>query len=83
MALSHGLAQAGHAPTQLDTQATVTFGQSEGGFAITDIALTVRGQVDGIDEAAFREAAEAAKDGCPVSKAFKGNVPMNVEATLA
>jgi lipoyl-dependent peroxiredoxin len=83
MALSHGLAQAGHAPTQLDTEATVTFGQSDGGFAITDIALTVRGQVDGIDEAAFKEAAEGAKDGCPVSKAFKGNVPMSVEATLA
>jgi lipoyl-dependent peroxiredoxin len=83
MALSHGLAQAGHAPTQLDTQATVTFGQRDGGFAITDIALSVRGQVDGIDEAAFKEAAEGAKDGCPVSQAFKGNVPMSVEASLA
>jgi osmotically inducible protein OsmC len=82
MALSHGLAQAGHAPTQLDTQAVVTFGQADGGFGITNIALSVRGQVDGIDEAAFKEAADAAKDGCPVSKAFKGNVPMSVEATL-
>ena len=82
MALSHGLAQAGHAPTQLDTTAVVTFGQADGGFAITNIALSVRGQVDGIDEAAFKEAAEAAKDGCPVSKAFTGHVPMSVEATL-
>ena len=82
MALSHGLAQAGHAPTQLDTEAVVTFGQADGGFAITNIALSVRGQVDGIDEAAFKEAAEAAKDGCPVSKAFTGQVPMSVEATL-
>jgi osmotically inducible protein OsmC len=83
MALSHGLAQGGHAPTQLDTEATVTFAQADGGFAITNIALSVRGQVDGINEAAFKEAAEAAKDGCPVSKAFKGQVPMSVEATLA
>jgi lipoyl-dependent peroxiredoxin len=80
MALSHGLAQAGHAPTQLDTSATVTFVPGTG---ITTVALTVRGQVDGIDEAAFKEAANGAKDGCPVSQALKGNVEMSVEATLS
>ena len=83
MALSHGLAQAGHAPQQLDTEATVTFGQTDGGFAITSVALTVRGQVEGLDEAAFKEAAEGAKENCPVSKALKGNVEMSVEASLA
>src|SRR4051794_41925176 len=80
MALSHGLAQAGHAPTQLDTSATVTFVPGTG---ITTVELTVKGQVDGIDEAEFKQAAEGAKDGCPVSQALKGNVELSVDATLS
>ena len=76
MALSHELAQAGTPPDELKTSATVTFQPGEG---ITKIALTVRGRVPGVDEAAFREAAEAAKEGCPVSKALAA-VP---EITLA
>jgi lipoyl-dependent peroxiredoxin len=84
MALSHGLAQGGHPPQRLDTEAAVTFGpKREGGFAISEVALRVRGQVDGIDDAAFREAAEAAKDGCPVSQALQGNVELTVDAALA
>ena len=67
MALSHGLAQAGTPAEQLDTSATVTFVPATG---ITKIALTVRGVVPGVDEAAFVEAAEGAKVGCPVSKAL-------------
>src|SRR5436190_14492702 len=55
MALAHGLAQAGHAPDRLDTSATVTFQPGEG---ITKIALTVRGQVPGVDADAFRQAAQ-------------------------
>ena len=43
-----------------------------GGFAITGIALTVRGEVEGLDAAGFEKAAQAAKDGCPVSKALTG-----------
>src|SRR5438445_3860433 len=67
MALSHGLAQAGNAPEELSTSATVTFQPGEG---ITKIALTVEGRVPGIDADAFRQAAESAKEGCPVSKAL-------------
>src|SRR5919199_6751826 len=59
MALSHALAQDGHAPERLDTSATVTFQPGEG---ITKIALTVRGQVPGLDEGAFAQAAQAAKE---------------------
>src|SRR5881398_470422 len=62
MALSHGLAQAGNPPERLETSSTVTFVPGEG---ITKSALTVVGSVPGIDDAAFKEAAEAAKDGCP------------------
>jgi osmotically inducible protein OsmC len=67
MALSHGLAQAGNPPERLQTAATVTFQPGEG---ITKIALEVSGRVPGIDEAAFREAAEDAKANCPVSQAL-------------
>ncbi len=83
MALSHGLAQAGHAPDQLDVSAVVTFEQVEGGWKIASSELEVQGTVPGMDEAAFEEAAEQAKDGCPVSGALKGNVEMTVKARLA
>jgi osmotically inducible protein OsmC len=79
MALSHGLAQVGHAPERLETSATVTFVPGEG---ITKAALTVVGLVPGIDEAAFVVAAEAAKEGCPVSSALKGNVRLTLDARL-
>jgi osmotically inducible protein OsmC len=79
MALSHGLAEAGSPAEQLSTSATVTFVPGTG---ITAIALTVAGRVPGIDEAAFREAADAAKDGCPVSKALAGVPEISVDARL-
>src|SRR5436309_1938923 len=80
MALSNGLAQDGNPPEKLETSATVTFQPGEG---ITRGALTVRGTVPGIDEAAFREAAETAKQNCPVSKALAGIPDVTVEANLA
>src|SRR6266581_1090038 len=67
MALSHGLAQDGHTADQLQTSAEVTFQPGEG---ITKIALAVEGHVPGIDDDAFRRAAEQAKENCPVSKAL-------------
>ena len=82
MALSHGLAQGGHAPERLETSAACTFEQVEGGFAVTRMDVSVRGRVPGLDEAGFREAAEAAKDGCPVSKALAGNVELSLTASL-
>jgi osmotically inducible protein OsmC len=79
MALSAGLAKAGHPPDRLETSATLTFVPGTG---ITKSALTVVGSVPGIDEAAFEEAAAQAKDGCPVSSAFKGNVELTLDARL-
>ena len=73
MALSGALAREGNPPERLDTSATVTFVPGTG---ITKSALTVKGRVPGIDENAFREAAEGAKEGCPVSNALKGNVEL-------
>ena len=67
MALSAGLARDGNPPDELNTSATVTFQPGEG---ITKIALSVEGRVPGIDDAAFQEAANGAKQNCPVSKAL-------------
>jgi osmotically inducible protein OsmC len=80
MALAHGLAQAGNAPERLRTSATVTFVPGTG---ITRSALEVEGSVPGLDGDAFRQAAEDAKEGCPVSQALKGNVELEVTARLA
>ena len=79
MALSAALAKADHAVERLETTATVEF---IGGTGITKSALDVRGSVPGIDDAAFREFAEQAKENCPVSKALSGNVELSVDARL-
>ena len=83
MALSHGLAQAGNPATSLETDATAAFDRTDAGFRVTKIALSVRGDVPGIDDAGFREAAEGAKVNCPVSKALEGNVEITLDAALA
>jgi osmotically inducible protein OsmC len=82
MALAHGLAQAGTPPQRLETEATATFDQVGEGFRMTTIHLSVRGQVEGVDEDGFRQAAETAKENCPVSQALTGNVDISVEASL-
>jgi osmotically inducible protein OsmC len=79
MALSNGLAQDGHAPEQLDTSATVTFQPGEG---ITKIALEVVGRVPGMENGAFQQAAEKAKEDCPVSKALTGVPEISLAARL-
>ena len=80
MALSHGLAEGGTPADELKTSATVTFQPGEG---ITKIALRVRGRVPGIDDAGFQEAAEDAKENCPVSKALAAVPEITLVAELA
>ena len=83
MQLSAFIAEAGGTPQSLDVQADVTLGPDPaGGFAITGIKLTVRGEVEGLDEAGFDKAAQAAKAGCPVSKALAGTT-ITLDAALA
>jgi lipoyl-dependent peroxiredoxin len=79
MAFSNVLAKAGNTPESLSTSATVTFVPGTG---ITKSELDVTGVVPGIDESAFRDAAEDAKVNCPVSKALGGNVELTVTARL-
>jgi lipoyl-dependent peroxiredoxin len=83
MALSNGLAKSGKPPQKLDVTVTVTFGPKQGGgFAVQESAIEVRGTVPGMDAAAFQKAAEAAKDGCPISQALKNNVNLSVRAQI-
>jgi osmotically inducible protein OsmC len=82
MSLSGGIASAGGTPIALDVRADVTLGPDPaGGFRLTGILLTVRGEVEGLDAAAFEQAAQAAKAGCPVSKALTG-VEITLDASL-
>lgn len=79
MAFSNGLAKAGHKPERLNTSAEVEFVPGTG---ITTITLTVKGHIHGLDAAEFQKLAEAAKVGCPVSQALKGNVEIKLHAEL-
>ncbi len=82
MALSAALADAGTPVTSVKTDATVTLRFVDGAPTITAIALSTVGDVPGIDEAAFKEAAEGAKAGCPVSRALAGVPEVTLEASL-
>ena len=80
MALAAGLGKAGHNPKRVSTTADVTIDKVGDGFKITKILLKTEGQVPGIDEKTFREAAEKTKTGCPVSGALSA-VPIELQVT--
>jgi osmotically inducible protein OsmC len=84
MAFSGVLAERGHPAEQLAVSATAHFDPIPGGgFAVSRVQLEVRGQVPGMDDAAFRDAAEAGERGCPISNALRGNVEIELTAGLA
>lgn len=83
MALSAGLGRAGTPPERLDVSAEVAFEKQDAGWKVASSHLTVRGVVPGMSEEDFVKAAEAARDGCPISGALKGNVALSVDAALA
>lgn len=80
MGLAHELGGAGHTPNRLEATATVGFVPGEG---VKSSRITVSGEVEGIDQAAFDETARAAGENCPISGALKGNVEITVQATLS
>ena len=80
MALSLMLGDAGFKADQLDTTAKVTLEQVGGGFEITAVHLTLKGQVPGMDAAAFQAVADKAKAGCPLSKVIRA--PITLDASL-
>ena len=82
MALAGQLNAKDVTPHAMEVKADVSFGPDpNGGFKVTGILLTVRAEVEGIDESGFAEAAEAAKVGCPISKALTG-VEITLDAAL-
>jgi osmotically inducible protein OsmC len=82
MQLSHLLAENGTPADKLDAKAVVTYGPAAGGgFEITESALTLTGTVPGIEAAKFKELADKAKSGCPVSKAL-GAIKVSLDAKL-
>ena len=82
MALSGGLEREGFAPTSVDTQAACTVEKVGEAFKITTMKLTVKVVAPGLDDAKFQAIAAATKEGCPVSSALKGNVQIELTATL-
>ncbi|MBU6232980.1 MAG: OsmC family peroxiredoxin [Acidobacteria bacterium] len=78
MALSSALAKAGTPATSLQTQVEVDFQPGQG---VTEIRISVRGDVPDVDQAAFEAFATGAKENCPISKALSA-VPMVLTATL-
>ncbi|MGH8980338.1 MAG: OsmC family peroxiredoxin [Acidimicrobiales bacterium] len=83
MALSNMLAGAGTPPESVETDADVTLRMVDGVPTITTIALRTVGRVPGIDADAFAAHAQAAKEGCPVSRALAGVPEITLDATLA
>lgn len=82
MACSNILAKAGTPVTRLDVEVAVTAEKREAGWTVASSHVTVRGTVPGATQESFAAAAAQAKDGCPISRALKGNVELSVEATL-
>ena len=82
MALANALAKAGHPAKKISTTAKVSLEKSAAGFSIGKILLVTKGEVPGIDQAAFQQQAEEAKKNCPVSKVLSG-AEIVLEATLA
>ena len=82
MAVSHELAQAGHPPERVDVSVVVTADKTDTGWTVLSSAIAVRAKVPGADEALFMEKANAAKGGCPISKALGDSVEITLDATL-
>ncbi len=79
MALSNILGKANLTATKMDTTATVTLEQKDGGFAITAIHLELKAQVPGTDQKQFAELAQTAKENCPVSKLMKAEITLDAK----
>jgi osmotically inducible protein OsmC len=82
MAFSAGLARAGTPPEHLHVEAQVTFDKVGDAWTVVSSNLIVIGRAPGASAPEFAAAAEDAKEGCPISRALKGNVRLTVEPTL-
>ena len=81
MALAHELAESGHPPKRIDTEAAVHLDKTGAGFTITSIDLVTRAQVPGLSEQDFDRLVEKAKEGCVMCRALRA-VPVRLRASL-
>ncbi len=79
MAFSAFLGRAGFTPEKVSTDAAVNFEQVDGAWTITDVHLTMRAKVPGIDKAKFAEIAEDAKKNCPISRALNAKITLDAK----
>lgn len=79
MALSGQLGNAGMTPTSIDTNATVTMEKLDAGFTVTAVHLDVTVKIPGADKTAFEQAAQKAKEGCPISRLLKADITMTAK----
>lgn len=82
MAASNNLAKAGFPVTKTEVTARVTGDRREAGWTVISSELTMRAWVPNVDEETFTTAVNGARDGCPISRALKGNVEITLNATL-
>jgi osmotically inducible protein OsmC len=82
MAFSNILAKAGTPPARVEVEVSIGGDKLDAGWTVTNADIVVRGTVPGATQESFAAAAEQAKDGCPISRALRGNVEMTVTATL-
>lgn len=82
MALSLQLGEKNATINNIDTQAAVTLSKRTDGFEVTKIKLVCKADLEGISDEDFQEVAKATKEGCPISKLFKGNAEIVLEAEL-
>lgn len=82
MAFSNNLAKAGTPPTRVEVEVSISADKLDAGWTVTNADIVVRGSAPGATAESFAEAADGAKDGCPISRALKGNVAISVQATL-
>ena len=80
MALSNVLAQMGNEPEELNISAVCTFDVDQ--VKVTKMVLDVRGRVPGLDAEGFQSAAERGEEACPISNALRGNVDIQLNASL-
>ena len=82
MASSNELAKAGFPVTSNDVNVSITADKTDSGWTVISAVLRIRASAPGADDATFRKAVEGAKDGCPISRALKGNVTVTLDAEL-
>ncbi len=82
MAVSHELSQAGLVPDKVNVSVEVVADKTDAGWTVVSSTITVRAKVPGADLATFNEKAEAAKDGCPISRALSDSVEVVLNAVL-